>query len=223
MLAQFVLFDGFDPLDVIAPFEVFSAARAFTGQVSAELAHAGGPREVRSGIPAIALTATASLDPDRADLIVVPGAAGRLLPESEGTISDEERETTIPAILGRAVASDLPGSLAKALATPDTTVATVCGGSLVLSMAGLIDGRNATTHHQGLDLLAAGGVHVIRARVVDDGDLVTAGGVTSGLDLGLYLLEKAAGPQVALAVEQLFEHERRGVAWREYVPVPASA
>ena len=223
MLAQFVLFDGFDPLDVIAPFEVFIAARAFTDQVSAELAHAGGPQEVRSGIRAIALTATASLDPDRADLIVVPGAAGRPLPEREGTISDEERETTIPAILGRAVSSELPGSLAKALATPDTTVATVCGGSLVLSMAGLIDGRNATTHHQGLDLLAAGGVHVIRARVVDDGDLVTAGGVTSGLDLGLYLLEKAAGPQVALAVEQLFEHERRGVAWREYGPVPASA
>ena len=223
MLAQFVLFDGFDPLDVIAPFEVFIAARAFTDQVSAELAHAGGPREVRSGIPAIALTATASLDPDRADLIVVPGAVGRVLPEREGTISDEERETTIPAILGRAVSSELPGSLAKALATPDTTVATVCGGSLVLSMAGLIDGRNATTHHQGLDLLAAGGVHVIRARVVDDGDLVTAGGVTSGLDLGLYLLEKAAGPQVALAVEQLFEHERRGVAWREYRPVTASA
>jgi transcriptional regulator GlxA family with amidase domain len=223
MLAQFVLFDGFDPLDVIAPFEVFIAARAFTDQVSAELAHAGGPREVRSGIPAIALTATASLDPDRADLIVLPGAVGRLLPEGEGTISDEERETTIPAILGRAVSSELPGSLAKALATPDTTVATVCGGSLVLSMAGLIDGRNATTHHQGLDLLAAGGVHVIRARVVDDGDLVTAGGVTSGLDLGLYLLEKEAGPQVALAVEQLFEHERRGVAWREYGPVPASA
>jgi transcriptional regulator GlxA family with amidase domain len=223
MLAQFVLFDGFDPLDVIAPFEVFIAARAFTDQVNAELAHAGGPREVRSEIPAIALMATASLDPDRADLIVVPGAAGRLPPEDEGTISDEERQTTIPAILGRAVSSELPGSLAKALATPDTTVATVCGGSLVLSMAGLIDGRKATTHHQGLDLLAAGGVHVIRARVVDDGDLVTAGGVTSGLDLGLYLLEKAAGPQVALAVEQLFEHERRGVAWREYGPVPASA
>ena len=223
MLAQFVLFDGFDPLDVIAPFEVFSAARAFTDRVSAELAHAGGPREVRSGIPAVALTATARLDPDRADLVVVPGAAGSLLPDSEDTISDEEREATIPAILGRAVASELRGSLARALATPDTTVATVCGGSLVLSMAGLINGRNATTHHQGLDLLAAGGARVIRARVVDDGDLVTAGGVTSGLDLGLYLLEKAAGPEAALAVEQLFEHERRGVAWRDYGPIPASA
>src|SRR5215475_8971027 len=108
MLAQFVLFDGFDPLDVIAPFEVLSAASAFTGQVSAELAHADGPREVRSGIPAIALTATACLDPNRADLIVVPGAAGRLPAEGEN-LSDEEQQTTVPAILGRALRSGLPG------------------------------------------------------------------------------------------------------------------
>jgi putative intracellular protease/amidase len=218
MLAQFVLFDGFDPLDVIAPFEVFSAASAFTDQVRAELAHADGPREVRSGIPAVALTATACLDPDRADLIVVPGAAGTLLLPGEINMSDAERETTVPAILGRAVRSGLPGLLSKALATSGTTVATVCGGSLVLSMAGLIKGRNATTHHQGLDVLAAGGAHVTRARVVDDGNLVTAGGVTSGLDLGLYLLERVAGPQAALAVEQLFEHERRGVVWRDHRP-----
>jgi transcriptional regulator GlxA family with amidase domain len=108
------------------------------------------------------------------------------------------------------------------MATPGTTVATVCGGSLILAMAGLINGRNATTHHQGLDLLGASGAHAIRARVVDDGDLVSAGGVTSGLDLGLYLLERAAGPSVALAVEQLLEHERRGVTWRDHEPVPAS-
>lgn len=221
MIAQFVLFDGFDPLDVIAPFEVFSAARAFTAQVNAELASAEGPREVRSGIPGLALAATARVDPG-ADLIVVPGAAGRPLPQGAG-ISDEERETTIPAILGRAAHSGLSGLLAQAMATPGTTVATVCGGSLILAMAGLINGRNATTHHQGLDLLGASGAHAIRARVVDDGDLVSAGGVTSGLDLGLYLLERAAGPSVALAVEQLLEHERRGVTWRDHEPVPASA
>jgi transcriptional regulator GlxA family with amidase domain len=223
MLAQFVLFDGFDPLDVIAPLEVFSAARAFTGQASAELVCAEGPREVCSGIPPVALAATARVDPERADLIVVPGAAGRPVPQDGSTMSEEERETTIPAILGRAAHSGLSGLLAKALATPDTTVATVCGGSLILSMAGLINGRTATTHHQGLDLLGMSGVHVIRARVVDDGDLVTSGGVTSGLDLGLYLLERMAGPEAALAVEQLFEHERRGVPWRAHEPSPVSA
>jgi transcriptional regulator GlxA family with amidase domain len=94
------------------------------------------------------------------------------------------------------------------------TVATVCGGSLVLAMAGILQDRHATTHHLGLDLLEASGVHAVRARVVDDGDLVTAAGVTSGLDLGLYLLEREAGPQIAHAVEELFAHERRGTTWR---------
>jgi transcriptional regulator GlxA family with amidase domain len=49
--------------------------------------------------------------------------------------------------------------------------------------------------------------------VVDDGNLVTAGGVTSGLDLALYLLGRSYGPYVALAVEELFEYERRGTVW----------
>lgn len=64
---------------------------------------------------------------------------------------------------------------------------------------------------------------MVDARVVDDGDLVSAGGVTSGLDLGLYLLERAYGPRIAHAVEQLFEYERRGTVWceRGAVPVPA--
>ena len=51
------------------------------------------------------------------------------------------------------------------------------------------------------------------ARVVDDGNLVTAGGVTSGLDLGVYLVERELGPQIAHAVEALFEYERRGTVW----------
>ncbi len=81
------------------------------------------------------------------------------------------------------------------MANPDVTVATVCGGSLALAMAGLIEGRNAVTHMLGLDVLEATGVNVVRARVVDDGDLVTAGGVTSGLDLALHLLERSYGPR----------------------------
>jgi transcriptional regulator GlxA family with amidase domain len=61
----------------------------------------------------------------------------------------------------------------------------------------------------------------VNARVVDDGDLVTTAGVTSGLDLGLYLLEREIGPRVARAVEDLFAYERRGVVWRDRGLVPA--
>jgi transcriptional regulator GlxA family with amidase domain len=101
----------------------------------------------------------------------------------------------------------------SAFAAPDTLVATVCGGGLALAMAGLLDGRTAVTHTLGNDVLEATGTTVVRARVVDDGDLVTAGGVTSGLDLALYLLEREFGPRIAIAVEQLFEYERRGTVW----------
>ncbi len=66
-----------------------------------------------------------------------------------------------------------------------------------------------------MDALEATGVRAVDARIVDDGDLVSAGGVTSGLDLGLYLLERTVGPRIAREVELLFQYERRGVVWRD--------
>jgi transcriptional regulator GlxA family with amidase domain len=218
MLAQIVLFDGFDPLDVIAPYEVLGAGGILAeGALSVELASAEGAREVPSGIPPVSLQATARLDPGRADLIVVPGAAGRFVDDDP---AGDERGDTIPSILGRTLGTDLPALLKAACDRPGLTVATVCGGSLVLAMAGLIDGRHATTHHLGLHGLGAAGVVVVNARVVDDGDLVTSAGVTSGLDLGLYLLERELGPRVAHACEALFAHERRGTVWRAEGRVP---
>ena len=76
------------------------------------------------------------------------------------------------------------------------------------------------THHLGLEALAATGAVVVHARVVDDGNLVSAGGVTSGLDLGVYLLERMLGPRIAYATESLLEHERRGTVWRAAGPEP---
>jgi transcriptional regulator GlxA family with amidase domain len=209
MLAQIVLFDGFDPLDVVAPYEVLSAGGMVTdGALEVQLVAAEGAREVPSGLGSVSLHATARLQPPHADLIVVPGAVGRL-PDENGTT-----DGSIPVILGRTLDTGLPALLKEALDRPGLTVATVCGGSLVLAMAGLIEGRPATTHHLGLDLLEATGTIPIDARVVDDGDLVTGAGVTSGLDLALYLLERELGPRVARAVEKLFAHERRGTVWR---------
>ncbi len=68
--------------------------------------------------------------------------------------------------------------------------------------------------HLGVDVLEATGVNIVHARVVDDGDLVTSGSVTSGLDLALHLLDRSYGPRVAIAVESLFGYERRGTVWR---------
>lgn len=194
MFAQVVLFDGFDPLDAIGPYETLTA-----GGVHAELVSAEGPREVESGAR-LSLRATAALDVERPGIVLVPGAAG---------LTEDE---IVPLLA--AAANTLAEPMKRALGEQDVTVATVCGGSLVLAMAGLIGGRSATTNHLGLQALESMGVNAIRARIVDDGDLVTAAGVTSGVDLGLYLLEREIGARKALEVEALFAHERRGTAWR---------
>lgn len=228
MHVQIILFDGFDPLDVIAPYEVLYAGGCVSGgAVSVELVSAEGPREVISGTRGLALRATAALDPGRAGLILVPGASGRIgepgeVPDDETGTGQWQQDEYIPVLLGRTLNTALPALLKTAMANPQVTVSAVCGGSLVLAMAGLLEGRHATTHHMGLDLLDATGVHVVRARVVDDGDLITGADVTSGLDLALYLLEREIGPQIARAVEDLFAHERRGTVWRHQGPAPAA-
>ena len=207
MHAQIVLFDGFDPLDVIAPFDVLVAGSdAVGGELVVELVSAEGPRPVVSGSRGLVLHATAQLDPSKPGYIIVPGASGPI----EG---DPDEIDTIPVLLARFGETAAAPLMRQAMDNPDITVATVCGGSLALAMAGLLEGRNAVTHVLGLDVLEATGVNVVRARVVDDGDLVTAGGVTSGLDLALHLLERSYGASVAIAVEELFEYERRGTVW----------
>jgi transcriptional regulator GlxA family with amidase domain len=206
--AQIVLFDGFDPLDVIAPFEVLVAGSdAVGGDLVVELVSAEGPGPVVSGSRGLVLNATAQLDPSKPGFIVVPGASGPIHGDPDDGV------VTIPVLLARFGETRAVPMMCEAMANPDVTVATVCGGSLALAMAGLLEGRNAVTHVLGLDVLDATGVNVVRARVVDDGDLVTAGGVTSGLDLALHLLDRAYGPRVVLAVEELFEYERRGTVW----------
>lgn len=227
MHAQIVLFDGFDPLDVIAPYEVlYAGGTASAGAVSVELVSAEGPREVISGTGGLMLRATAALDPARAGLILVPGASGRVgepgeVPDHDAGAGEWQQDEFIPVLLGRTLTTGLPALLTAAMENPEVTVTAVCGGSLVLAMAGLLEGRHATTHHMGLDMLDATGAHAVNARVVDDGDLVTGAGVTSGLDLGLYLLERELGPRIAHAVEGLFAHERRGTVWRATGPEPA--
>lgn len=214
MHAQIVLFEGFDSLDVIAPFEVLAAGGAAAGgALTVELVSAEGPRDVPSGAPPTAvgglvLRATATLDPESADLIVVPGAAGPFQAPEDGP-----SVATIPTLLARTMQTPLPTLMRRAFANPTVLVATVCGGSLALAMAGLLKGRHAVTHHLGMEALAANGAIPVEARVVDDGDLVTAGRVTSGLDLALYLLERELGPRIAHWVEQTFEYERRGTIW----------
>ncbi|MBB6734615.1 DJ-1/PfpI family protein [Cohnella zeiphila] len=211
---QIVLFDGFDLLDAIAPYEVFCAAGASAGgTLNVEFVTAEGARAVASGTNGLKIEAGGRLDPERGGIILVPGASGDV--EGDGPDS-------VPAILGRAMNTELTGLMSRAIGQKDTVVATVCGGSLLLAMGGLLEGRRAVTHHLGMKVLGATGAVPVPARVVDDGSLVTGGGVTSGLDVALYLVERELGPRIAHAVEQLFEYERRGTVWRESGAAPTA-
>lgn len=199
-----VLFDGFDPLDVIAPYDVLWAGGAAAGgALTVELVSADGPREVTGEIGGLVLRATAMLDPDNADLIIVPGAAGPISAPEDGREID-----TIPILLARTLETGLPALMRKALDNPRVTVATVCGGSLALAMAGLLDGRHAVTRSPPAP----------RTSMPMWSTTATwsrHGGVTSGLDLGLYLLEREFGPRIARSVEEMFAYERRGTVWRD--------
>ncbi len=75
----------------------------------------------------------------------------------------------------------------------EATIASVCGGSLLLGVAGFLKGKKATTHPMLINYLQKLAMEVADSRIVEDGNIITARGVTSSIDLGLYLCEKIAG------------------------------
>lgn len=212
MYIQIVLFDGFDLLDALAPYEVFTAAGMYTNEdISVKLVSAEGERMVKSGVNQLQLQANGKLDLNRKGIILIPGASGSVL---------DTGPNSIPVKLQQATETELSNLLNMAINKPDILVSAVCGGSLILAMGGLLENRHAVTHHMGMGLLSATNAIPVNARIVDDGDIVTGGGVTSGLDVALYLVEREFGPRIAHAVEQLFEYERRGTVWKAEGSVP---
>jgi transcriptional regulator GlxA family with amidase domain len=196
MRIDIILFDGFDELDAIGPFEVLRNAEGLGGDLHAELvgAHGAGTITASHGTR-VAVDRGPSED---ADLLLVPGGGWFV---GAGARAEIER-------------GDLPALLARARER-GTAVGSVCTGAMILAAAGLVAGRPATTHHSAIeDLRGAGATIVDGARVVDDGDLITAGGVTSGLDLALWLVEREAGAEIADRVAADIEHERRGAVSR---------
>lgn len=85
-------------------------------------------------------------------------------------------------------------------------VTSVCTGALVLGAAGLLRGKRATTHWASHHLLETLGAIPVRARVVRDGNLMTGGGVTAGIDFALTLIAELAGRQAAEAIELYLEY-----------------
>jgi transcriptional regulator GlxA family with amidase domain len=129
----------------------------------------------------------------------VPG--GGLLDGSPTGVLAEIERGAIPAALAR-------------LHADGVAIASVCTGALLLGAAGLLAGRPATTNRLALDRLRETGAEVIDERVVDDGDVVTSQGVTAGIDLALWLVERERGAELADALARGVEYERSGGVWR---------
>jgi transcriptional regulator GlxA family with amidase domain len=115
----------------------------------------------------------------------------------------------VPGGIGtRAMMNDkqLVGWVRAAHTTTDWTCS-VCTGSLVLGAAGLLDGLEATTHWMAMDTLASTGARPTGRRVVEQGKVITAAGVSAGIDMGLTLAAKIAGDEVAQAIQLGIEYD----------------
>ena len=133
------------------------------------------------------------------DLVVVPGG-GWTDGAEHGARAEVERGALPDAIAARH--------------RDGATVVSVCTGGMILAAAGVLDGRPTTTHHGAIDDLRETAANVVDARVIDDSDVLTAGGVTAGLDLALWLVEREFGDDVAEMVASEMEYERRGEVYR---------
>jgi transcriptional regulator GlxA family with amidase domain len=198
MRCEVLVYDGFDELDALGPWEVLEGAARRRDDLDAALVSLDGEAPVRAAHGTIVMPHRALSE--HVDVLVVPG----------GGWNDRSRE----GAWAQARRGELPAAI-RARHEDGALVASVCTGAMLLAAAGLLDGRPAITHHAAIADLEKAGARVTHARVVDDGDIVTAGGVTSGLDLALHLVERHFGAPLALAAEHELEYERRGTVWSQ--------
>jgi transcriptional regulator GlxA family with amidase domain len=193
MRTEILIYDGFDDLDAFGPYEVLAEG----GFDVALVTHPATDRIATARGTIVVPHRQLS---DRAELLVVPGGGWTRHPP-KGAWAEVQRGVLPPLIAQRHAAG--------------ARIASVCTGAFLVAAGGLLDGRPAITHSNDVDDLEAMGVRVIRdARVVDDGDIITSGGVTSGLDLALWIVEQEKGREAAEDVEAEIEHRRDERIWQ---------
>jgi transcriptional regulator GlxA family with amidase domain len=175
------LFDRFTALDAVGPYETLSR---LPGAKVTFVAAQPGPIATDNGM--LRIVAERALDElPSPDILVVPGGIG-----TRSMMND----------------TNLVSWVRNAHRTTDWTCS-VCTGSLVLGAAGLLDGLQATTHWMAMETLASTGARPTRARVVEQGKIITAAGVSAGIDMGLTLAAKIAGDDVAQAIQLGIEYD----------------
>ncbi|WP_435334973.1 DJ-1/PfpI family protein [Haloarchaeobius sp. TZWWS8] len=192
MRVAILLYDGFDELDAIGPYEVFQTANELGGDVSASM-RTVDDRETVTASHGLRVEPDGQFDPDETDLVLVPGGGWNQAADLPGARREFELGT-IPELLA---------GLGE-----ETRVASVCTGAMLLAAGGLLSNRPATTHHSAKEDLSVF-TTVRDDRLVDDGDVLTAGGVTAGLDLALYLVRQECEQGIGEAVADELEYQPR--------------
>jgi transcriptional regulator GlxA family with amidase domain len=183
MLVAIPLFPRFTALDAVGPYEVLQRIPSF------DLVFVGHRRgEVRTESGMLGVTCDATFDEvGTPDVVVVPGGIG-----TRERIHDDAIRAWLQSV------------------HPNTRLTTsVCTGALLLAAAGLLDGLTATTHWRAADLLNELGARYVPTRVVEHlpQRIVTAAGVSSGIDMALRLLELLVDRQAAQAAQLLIEYD----------------
>lgn len=179
MEIAFLVYDGMTALDMIGPYEVIGRLPG------AEIRFVAPVPGTKRTDQKLGLVADSALDDVATpDIVVVPGG------DHTGPMQDDR----VLRWLRNAHAS-----------TAWTT--SVCTGSYVLGAAGILDGIRATTHWAFLDGLAAFGATPVSERVVEDGKVITAAGVSAGIDMGLTLAARVAGEDFAKGVQLGIEYD----------------
>ncbi len=176
-----LLFDGITALDVVGPYEVL---QRLPGAEVTFVARDAGPVRTDSGF--LALVADHRIDDvTDGDVLVVPGGfATRALEDDDALLE-----------------------WIRVLDATTTWTTSVCTGSMLLAAAGLLEDKEATTHWASLERLRAYGAIPTSRRVVEQGKIVTAAGVSSGIDMALTLAARIAGDDVAQSIQLGIEYD----------------
>lgn len=198
MKIQIVLFDGFGELVSFAPFEVLNRAIEEGAPFTVELVSSERKQEVTTSFGVtVKLHDFLRMD-NRPDLLIVPGG-GWNHKAKHGARKQAELGTLTKMI--------------REMHNEGTIVAGVCTGGMLLAASGILNDKKATMHHLAQSKMRKYGAELLPYRIVDQGDIITARGVTSGVVLGLWITERFASSKIAAAVEYRMEYERRGVVW----------
>jgi transcriptional regulator GlxA family with amidase domain len=175
-----LIFDQLAAQDAVGPYEVMRNVPEWSVEL---VAKEKGEVRAEGGLGMIADRSLAEVE--EADIVLVPGGVGnRPMLEDEAVLS----------------------WLRRIDATTKWTTS-VCTGSLVLGAAGLLDGKRATSNWLFLDALREYGADPVGGRFVEDGKVITAAGVTAGIDMALHLVAQEVGPEVAQAVQLGIEYD----------------